>query len=90
MRASKVRQVSLRFLNSSPLPVFLDSIAEYDLLSVALSDMENINNGAVSYVEGTDGFPAFSIQNTANLKSPYRLVVPDKLGEVVSGLGEAS
>jgi hypothetical protein len=55
-----------------------DSISEYDLLSVALSDMENINNGAVTYVEGTDGFPAFSIASSANLKSPSRLVVPNK------------
>lgn len=80
--------------------LLLDSIAEFDLLSVALSDIENINNGGkysvntwlsiskkkffalgVTYVEGTDGFPAFSIANFANLRSPSRLVVPDKLGK---------
>lgn len=35
----------------------------------------------VTYIEGTDGFPAFSISNIANLRSHYRLIVPEKLGE---------
>lgn len=35
----------------------------------------------VNYVEGTDGFPAFSIASSANLRSPYKLIVPEKLGE---------
>lgn len=38
-------------------------------------------NLAVTYVEGTDGFPAFSISNQANLHQFYKLIVPEKLGE---------
>lgn len=41
-------------------------------------------NSGVTYVEGTDGFPAFSIANFANLRSPSRLVVPEKIGASVS------
>lgn len=43
--------------------------------------MENINTGAVSYIDGPEGLPAFSIKHSANLRSPSRLVVPDKLGK---------
>jgi len=34
----------------------------------------------VTYVEGTDGFPAFAIGN-ANLRSPHKLVVPTSVEE---------
>lgn len=43
--------------------------------------MENINNGAVTYIDGSDGFPIISISNFANLRSPYRIVMPEKLEE---------
>lgn len=37
----------------------------------------------VTYVEGTEGLPAFTIAKFANLRSPSRLVVPEKLGKNV-------
>lgn len=45
----------------------------------------NINSGYVTYVdgEGSDGmFPAFAIAKNANLRSPFRIVVPEKLSKL--------
>lgn len=35
----------------------------------------------VVFVEGSDGFPAFGIKPEADIKSPYRIVLPEKLFE---------
>jgi hypothetical protein len=35
----------------------------------------------VTYVQGSDGFPAFSINRVANLRSPAQLIVPPRLDE---------
>lgn len=35
----------------------------------------------MTFVEGYDGFPAFGIKPEADIKSPYRMVLPEKLFE---------
>lgn len=50
-------------------------MAEYDILQAVQFD------DGVEFVDGSDGFPAFKLSLHANVKSPYRLVLPEKLHE---------
>lgn len=69
-------ELLIRFLYDSFY--IAESISEFDLLSsVVLSE---IDSGGVTYVEGTDGFPAFAIGN-ANLRRPHKSILPEKLEE---------
>ncbi|EDW73441.2 uncharacterized protein Dwil_GK16645 [Drosophila willistoni] len=53
-----------------------DALAEYSLIDI----MYNNQNG-VEIVEGEDGFPAFKFLPTADVKSSYRMILPEKLYE---------
>lgn len=35
----------------------------------------------IDFVDGSDGFPAFKVTSPADVKSPYRLLLPEKLEE---------
>lgn len=35
----------------------------------------------VTFVDGSDGFPAYSIENTADIRVPYSVVLEQKLFE---------
>ncbi|XP_063702302.1 collagen alpha-1(XVIII) chain isoform X3 [Culicoides brevitarsis] len=52
-----------------------DALSEFDILSGV-----PIEEG-VEFVDGSDGFPAFKLLQHANVKSPYRLILPEKLHE---------
>lgn len=52
-----------------------DAFSEFDLLS-------NIGpDEGVSFVNGYDGFPAYFIKADADIKSPHRMILPEKLYE---------
>lgn len=56
---------------------FPDAFSEYDLLGAIKIPPDD----GVEFVEGSDGFPAFSIRPDADVKSPYRMVLPEKFFE---------
>lgn len=43
----------------------------------------------VSFVDGSDGFPAFGIENTADIKVPYSVVLEQKLFEFTITVNES-
>lgn len=58
------------------LSIFADAVMEFDLLG----DIKIPFDG-VQFVEGSDGFPAYGIEANADIKTPYRLILPEKLYE---------
>lgn len=65
--------ISLCFFTDN-YQLFTDAIAEYDLLAMI---NENLNGIEFDYAE--DGFPAYKILQIADIKSPYRMILPEKL-----------
>lgn len=57
---------------------FSDALSEHDVLTSAF---EILLKEDVVFVEGNDGFLSFQIKNTANIKVPYRMVLPEKFYE---------
>ncbi|KAJ6643539.1 Collagen alpha-1(XV) chain [Pseudolycoriella hygida] len=55
-----------------------DAFSEFDLLGGAIPIPPETG---VTFVEGMDGFPAFFIKADADIKSPHRMVLPEKLLE---------
>ena len=53
-----------------------EDFLQFDLDSVITSP-----NDGVTFVDGTDQFPAFRVSSNADIKTPYRIVLPDKLYE---------
>uniref|UniRef100_A0A1I8Q7N5 Laminin G domain-containing protein n=1 Tax=Stomoxys calcitrans TaxID=35570 RepID=A0A1I8Q7N5_STOCA len=51
-----------------------DAMAEFDLLAMI---NENLNGIEFDYAE--DGFPAYKILQIADIKSPYRMILPERL-----------
>lgn len=62
---------------SNPTVSISDALVEYDLMNVFKIPLEE----GVDFVDGSDGFPAFRVSTSADVKSPYRLVLPDRLEE---------
>lgn len=61
------------------LPIFIstDALGEY-----MLTDIMNSNQyTGIEFAEGEDGFPAFKLLSTADVKSPYQMLLPEKLYE---------
>lgn len=54
-----------------------DALVEFDVMNVFKIPLEE----GVDFVDGSDGFPAFRVSAGADVKSPYRLVLPEKLEE---------
>jgi len=54
-----------------------DALLEYPLLDV----MNNNQFQGISFDLAEDGFPAYKISPTADVKSPYRMLLPEKLYE---------
>lgn len=52
-------------------------MSEYDILQAVPIPFDD----GVEFVDGSDGFPAFKLSQNANVKSPYRLILPEKLHE---------
>ncbi len=57
--------------------IFADAVLEFDLLG----DIKIPFDDGVQFVEGSDGFPAYGIEANADIKTPYRLILPEKLYE---------
>ncbi|EAT46552.1 AAEL002247-PA [Aedes aegypti] len=57
--------------------LFPDVFAEFDLLLAIKIPPED----GITFVDGSDGFPAFGVAPHADIKSPYRTVLPEKLTE---------
>ncbi|XP_070063987.1 collagen alpha-1(XV) chain isoform X6 [Drosophila virilis] len=54
-----------------------DALGEY-----MLTDIMNSNQyTGIEFAEGEDGFPAFKLLSTADVKSPYQMLLPEKLYE---------
>lgn len=53
-----------------------DALNEYDLIAAV-----NPAETGINFVQGSDNFPAYKISSAAEVKSPYRLVLPEKLEE---------
>lgn len=56
---------------------FADAFAEFDLLGAITIPPED----GVTFVDGYDNFPAFFIKSDADIKSPHRMILPEKLYE---------
>ncbi|XP_032573633.1 collagen alpha-1(XVIII) chain isoform X5 [Drosophila sechellia] len=56
-----------------------DALAEYTLTDI----MNNNQFAGIEFGEAEDGFPAFRFLQTADVKSPYRMLLPEKLYEFV-------
>lgn len=56
---------------------YLDAFSEFDLLGAIKIPPDD----GVIFVDGYDGFPAYGIKSNADIKSPYRIVLPEKLYE---------
>ncbi|EDW50778.1 GM14812 [Drosophila sechellia] len=56
-----------------------DALAEYTLTDI----MNNNQFAGIEFGEAEDGFPAFRFLQTADVKSPYRMLLPEKLYEIV-------
>ncbi|CAH1719388.1 unnamed protein product [Chironomus riparius] len=56
-----------------------DTFAEFDLLTAAISDAENINSGGVSYVEEANTPAFYELKPYANLRNPFRIIFPERL-----------
>ncbi|KAH8322904.1 hypothetical protein KR059_010319 [Drosophila kikkawai] len=54
-----------------------DALAEYTLTDI----MNNNQFTGIEFGEAEDGFPAFRFLQTADVKSPYRMLLPEKLYE---------
>ncbi|XP_062710137.1 collagen alpha-1(XV) chain isoform X1 [Aedes albopictus] len=54
-----------------------DVFAEFDLLLAIKIPPED----GITFVDGSDGFPAFGVAPHADIKSPYRTILPEKLTE---------
>ncbi|XP_044570747.1 collagen alpha-1(XVIII) chain isoform X5 [Drosophila ananassae] len=54
-----------------------DALAEYTLTDI----MNNNQFSGIEFAEAEDGFPAFRFLQTADVKSTYRMVLPEKLYE---------
>ncbi|XP_070852109.1 collagen alpha-1(XV) chain isoform X2 [Drosophila suzukii] len=54
-----------------------DALAEYTLTDI----MNNNQFAGIEFGEAEDGFPAFRFLQTADVKSPYRMLLPEKLYE---------
>ncbi|XP_065086473.1 collagen alpha-1(XVIII) chain isoform X7 [Ochlerotatus camptorhynchus] len=54
-----------------------DVFAEFDLLLAIKIPPED----GITFVDGSDGFPAFGVASNADIKSPYRTILPEKLTE---------
>ncbi|TMW52674.1 hypothetical protein DOY81_002253, partial [Sarcophaga bullata] len=53
-----------------------DALAEYNML-----DMINENLQGIEFDFAEDGFPAYKILQMANIKSPFRMILPEKLND---------
>ncbi|XP_032592254.1 collagen alpha-1(XVIII) chain isoform X2 [Drosophila grimshawi] len=53
-----------------------DALGEYMLTDI----MTDANTG-IEFADGEDGFPAFKFLSTADVKSPYQMLLPEKLYE---------
>lgn len=58
------------------MDLFTDAVLEYDLLTMNYE----IEDG-IRFVEGSDGFPAYAVDAKADIKSPYKIIMPEKLYE---------
>lgn len=58
-------------------PTRADVFAEFDLLLAIKIPPED----GITFVDGSDGFPAFGVASNADIKSPYRTILPEKLTE---------
>ncbi|XP_050741781.1 collagen alpha-1(XVIII) chain isoform X3 [Drosophila biarmipes] len=54
-----------------------DAMAEYTLTDI----MNNNQFAGIEYGEAEDGFPCYRFLQTADVKSPYRMLLPEKLYE---------
>uniref|UniRef100_A0A1B0AW74 Laminin G domain-containing protein n=1 Tax=Glossina palpalis gambiensis TaxID=67801 RepID=A0A1B0AW74_9MUSC len=54
-----------------------DAIAEYRLLDV----IDDNHLQGIEFIHADDGFPAYKFLPTADVKSPYRMLLPEKLQE---------
>lgn len=54
----------------------IDLNKEYDLLTSIILPQEG-----VSFVDGSDGFPAYGIESSADIRVPYSVVLEPKLFE---------
>ncbi|XP_037723296.1 collagen alpha-1(XV) chain isoform X5 [Drosophila subpulchrella] len=54
-----------------------DALAEYTLTDI----MNNNQFAGIEFGEAEDGFPAYRFLQTADVKSPYRMLLPEKLYE---------
>lgn len=61
----------------SHFSISVDAVLEHDLLR-AVNDA--VDNG-VKYVLGSDGYMAFDIEAKADIKTPYKMIMPEKLYE---------
>lgn len=52
-------------------------MAEFDLLTAIKME----NEEGVHFVDGLDNFPAYGVTKSAQIKSPFRFVLPPKLNE---------
>lgn len=52
-------------------------MAEFDLLTAIKIPPED----GVDFVDGLDGFPAFGVKKSAQIKSPFSVVLPPKINE---------
>ncbi|XP_017842790.1 collagen alpha-1(XVIII) chain isoform X5 [Drosophila busckii] len=56
---------------------FKDALGEH-----MLTDIMNSNQySGIEFADGEDGFPAFKLLPTADVKSPYKVLLPEKLSE---------
>lgn len=53
-----------------------DALVEYTLLDAINNQFDGID-----FVSAEDGFPAYQFRTTADVKSPYRILLPEKLYE---------
>lgn len=57
-------------------PIIADAFGEY-----RLTDIMNSKYAGIEFEPGEDGFPAFKFLPTADVKSPYQVLLPEKLSE---------
>lgn len=69
--------INLNFVSPFSLSSFPDVFAEFDLLLAIKIPPEE----GITFVDGSDGFPAFGVAPHADIKSPYRTILPEKLTE---------
>ncbi|XP_055689784.1 collagen alpha-1(XV) chain [Lutzomyia longipalpis] len=69
-------------LQSDADPESRDMFLEYNLL-----DAVALPNDGVEYITDSDNFPVLNIQKEADIKTPYRLILPERLNDFqISGI----